>query len=101
MALTSYINICITWTGFSNWLGIYSLGNRSTGRWCAGRLFYCPPVINQHMVKVEIFAQYIFSWILCRALDWLRFDVSENIILNIITRQKKLNGMQVKMPHRA
>ena len=48
IALTGYMSICVLCKEYSNWLGIYSLGNPSTGSWCAGWLFYCPPVINQH-----------------------------------------------------
>ena len=42
MALTGNINICILCKEFPNRFGIYSLGNPSTGSWCAVRLFYCP-----------------------------------------------------------
>ena len=47
-ALTGYINISVTCKEFPNWSAVYNLGNPSTGNWCAGSLFYCNPVINQH-----------------------------------------------------
>ena len=48
MALTGDVDICLICKEFLNYLGIYSLGDPFTGSWCAGWLFYCPPVINQH-----------------------------------------------------
>ena len=47
MALTGYKNICIIHKEVFKWFGIYSLGDPSTGNWCAARLLSCPPVINQ------------------------------------------------------
>ena len=48
MALTGYIYQNVHTLQGISLLVIYSLGNPSTGSWCAGRLFYCPSVINQH-----------------------------------------------------
>ena len=45
--------------------------------------------IKRGTVNVEIFAQYIFSCILRRALDVRKFDVSENYNHNRMNRSKQ------------